>query len=360
MTDERATAGGPDRTALARRKLLGILSASWTAQCVYAVVRLGVPDLLADGPRDARELARECGADPLTLSRVLRALTMLGLFASPGPGIYALTPTTELLRADVPGSVRLNALLQGDEVFRAFAEIMYTVRTGRPSFEKVHGEPFYDYLGSHPAASHNFHDSMGEEKAPDALATCDLSDARVIVDIGGGNGALLIEALAAAPATARGVLLELPDALRVAAEKLAEAGLADRVDLVPGSFFDQVPVGGDVYVLSRVLHNWTDEKASRVLARVRDAMTDGARLLVLEDLLPESGAPDATGRGAAAAMVDMLMLVTQEGSARTAAQFEELLVGAGFEVLAVRRASPTSTSGVLEATPARKVGEHRD
>jgi hypothetical protein len=331
-----------DGDVLARKRLLGILSGSWVAQGVYALVKLGVPDLLRDGPRTVEYLSRASQADCRALGRLLRALALLGLFTQPEPDTFGLTATTELLRTDVPGSVHLNALMQGEEIFRSFAEIMHTMHTGQPAFEKVYGQPFYDYLGDNPDAAHTFNTSMGNERVPEAIATCDLKKANVVVDVGGGNGALLIELLRDNPQL-RGVLLELSEAIGHAREQLVLAGLDDRVECVEGSFFSHVPSGGDVYVLSRVLHNWRDQNARAILRQVHAAMRPGSRLLVLEDFLPET---TNGGRRSAAGLVDLLMLVTLEGSDRTEAEYRELLVEAGFDV------APTGpgTDGLLDAT----------
>ncbi|HCT75083.1 MAG TPA: methyltransferase [Micromonosporaceae bacterium] len=312
---------------LARKKLLGILAGPWLAQAVYAVVKLGVPDLLAEGPATASSLSAATGADQGALTRLLRALCSAGIFTQPTPGTFALTATGDLLRADVPGSVRLNALMQGDEVFRSFSEIMHTVLGKGPAFEKVYGYPFYDYLERNPEAAHTFTASMADQKPPEALATCDLSWASTIVDIGGGDGGLLLSLL---EPHQLGVLVELPSAMVHARERLAPLG--DRVSLVEGSFFDPVPPDGDVYVLCRVLHNWSDENAGLILQRIREAIPPHGRLVVLEDFLTEQGG----------GMVDLLMLVTLEGRDRTSAEYQELLQRNGFKVVEER-------PGVLEA-----------
>jgi len=317
-----------------------MLSATWLAQSCYALVKLGVPDLLAGGPRTAEDLAVATGADPHALRRLLRALASAGLLKQPAPGTYALGPVTELLRSDAPGSAHLTALMYGEEIFRSFAEIEYTVRTGRPAFEKVHGQPFYAYLDANPDAAYTFHTAMGDQSVPAVLSTCDLAGVRTIVDVGGGNGSLLAAVLAEYPQM-RGVLADLPDAVRHARTRLRE-----RVDFVEGSFFAHVPAGGDAYVLCRVLHNWTDERAVALLRRVRAAMAPGARLIVLEEFLPE----DATAGSATAGMVDLLMLVTLEGHDRTEAEYRALLGKAGFDVLAARPGAGPGTEGVIEAT----------
>jgi hypothetical protein len=309
----------------ARRRLLGVLSGGVLTQCCYAMAKLGVPDLLAAGPLPVAELASRTGANDLALRRMLRALASMGIFRRVEPDSYALTSLSELLRSDVPGSLRQTAVLHGEEVHRSFAEIVHTVHTGQPAFAKVHGMPFYDYLGSHPAVADSFAEAMGSERVPMALAGCDLSGAGTIVDVGGGSGGLLADALAA-HRDLRGVLLELPDAIRAARDRLAK--FADRVSFVEGSFFERVPGGGDVYVLARVLHNWTDEHADLILHRVASAMPDAARLIVLERLMPEETA--------AAGMVDLLMLGMLEGHDRTEGEYLTLLDKAGFEVTSVR------------------------
>jgi hypothetical protein len=261
----------------------------------------------------------------------------MGLFRRTAPDTYALTSLSELLRSDVPGTLRQTAVLHGEEVHRSFAEIMHTVHTGAPAFPKVHGMPFYEYLAEHPDTADSFAEAMGSERVPAVLAGCELTG--TVVDVGGGSGGLLAEVLRGRPEL-RGVLLELPDAVRAARARLTEAGLAERAELVAGSFFEGVPGGGDVYVLSRVLHNWTDEQAELILRRVGDAMRAGTRLLVLERLLPEETA--------AAGMVDLLMLGMLEGHDRTEAEYLTLLDKAGFSTVDVRHSAAES---VLEAVP---------
>jgi len=319
----------------ARRRLLGVLSGGVLAQCCYAVAKLGVPDELAAGPLPAAELAARTGANPQALRRILRALAAMGLFRRTEPDMYELTSASELLRSDVPGTLRRTAILHGEEVHRSFAEIMHTVHTGQPGFPVVHGMPFYDYLGEHPGIADTFAEAMGSEPVPAVLADCALHG--TVVDVGGGNGALLAELLIARPEL-RGVLLELPDSIRAARVRLA--GLADRVELVAGSFFDRVPGGGDVYVLARVLHNWTDEHAESILRAVAAAMPGGARLVVVERLVPEETA--------AAGLVDLLMLGMLEGHDRTEAEYLTLLDKAGFEVMAVHSGA---AEGAIEAVP---------
>lgn len=299
---------------LARKRLLGILSGAWVAQAVYAVVKLGVPDLLSGGPATSLRLASQTGASPQALERLLRALCGVGLFTEPERGTFGLTSSGQLLQDGVEGSVRLNALMQGDEVYRSFAEIMHSVTGNGPAFEKVYGQPFYQYLENNPEAAQVFNASMADEGVPVGLQAIDLSWAESIVDVGGGDGSLLRHILRDGQ---RGVLLELPSAIAAARVRLAD--LADRVTLVEGSFFDQVPLNGDLYVLSRVLHNWSDENAARILARIHEAIPAHGRLIVLDEF-----------RGG---LIDLLMLVTVEGRDRTEEEYRALVQSSGFAVI---------------------------
>jgi hypothetical protein len=317
------------RTGTERNVLFGILSSTWIAQACYAVTKLGVPDLLAAGPRSATDLAKEVDADERALYRVLRALATAGLLTESAGRMFALRRHGELLRSDVPGSLRPNSLIYGEEVIRSFTEIMYTLRTGRPAFDKVHGTSFYAYLDEHPEIDQIFTSAQGVLEVPPALAACDLTGVATLVDIGGGDGALLAEILQAHQAM-RGVLVDRPEVIRQAKHRLD--GIGDRVEFIDADFFRFVPDNADAYVLSRVLHNWTDDKAAEILRTVRAAMPENGRLIILEDTVPDGG------QDRSASLVDLLMLVMMEGYDRTEAEYHELLTTSGFRVTATHRA----------------------
>jgi SAM-dependent methyltransferase len=328
-----------------RARLLRILSGSWLAQCCYAVAKLGIADLLADGPRSAADLARETGTDPRALHRLLRVLASEEIFIQTEDGAFALGSLAEPLSSGAAKSSRDLAIMFGEEVFRSFAEISYTLQTGRPAFDKVHGMPFYDYLERNPQAARTFSTAMAGAAVPAALASCDLTGVRLLADVGGGEGGLLGRFLRAHP-QARGILIDLPQAVAHARTRLAVAGVADRVDFVEESFFDTVPAGADAYVLCRVLHNWPDEDALRLLRVIRSAMAPDGRLFVFEELI---GGAD----GRAASPMDLLLLVMLSGWDRTEAEYRELLAAAGFTVTVVRPPPlrARQAESVIEAAP---------
>lgn len=345
----------PERPGTAERAaLFSVLTGGWIAQALYAVARLGIPDLLADGPRTVEELAGAAGADSRALHRTLRVLAAEGLLREDPPRTYALTPVTRLLCGGQARSSLPTAVMFGEEVHRSFGEILHTLRTGRPAFDRLAGTPFYDYLGKHPQAAATFHAAMGSAAVPAALARCDLRGVGSFVDVGGGEGALLARVLTR-HRQARGVLVDLPQPLGPARERLAQAGVADRVEFVAGSFFDAgvVPCGADVYALSRVLHNWDDREAAAVLARVREAVPPHGRLLVFEYLEDAGPARGGDPLETQAMLIDLLMLVMLDGRDRTREEYTALLESAGFAVrsVAASRVRAARTESVIEAVP---------
>jgi len=332
-----------------RKRLLAMLCATWTAQACSVFAVLGLPDQMAAGSRTTTELAEAAGLDPMALRRLLAALADAGVLRQTSADQFELSQIGEHLRTDVPGSMHATAVLYGAEVYQSFGGLLDTVRTGRPAFTDRFGQPFFEYLSGNPGLAASFNAAMSaapEPQSPDARL---FSGARTMVDVGGGDGGLLAEVLSRHPEL-HGILVELPEAAARARDRLAEAGVLDRVRITAGSFFDHVPGGGDLYLLRRVLHNWNDENARRVLARVRAAMHADARLLVLEELLPAAPEASSASAGVWAAprkrIVDLLMLVLMEGRDRTAEEYTTLLLDSGFVVKNV-------TAGAIEAVPAR-------
>jgi hypothetical protein len=329
----------------AARELARLIDSYLTTQLLYVAAQLGVADVLAEGPRTGAEVAEAVGADPGALTRVLRGLAVEGVLTEEGGGRFALTPLGEGLREGAPGSLRGNALARGELYWSAAAGLLRAVTEGGAAFEHVHGERFFDHLAGHPERADAFQASMADRsrrEAADVVAAYDFADVGQIVDVGGGSGVLLEAILRATPG-ARGVLVDRPEAVERARARLA--GLDGRAECVVGDFFEAVPAGADAYLLSRVIHDWHDDDARRILATCRAAMPEGARLLLVEAILPER-AQD----GPEAIRMDLHMLVLFAARERTEAQFRDLLAGAGFEL---RRVVPTGSPaglGVIEAT----------
>jgi len=310
------------------------------AQAIYVAARLRVPDLLASGAKTAAELAAECGADAGALERLLRALATLEIFAPMPDGRFRNTPLTDLLRSDHPQRLRDGALLlPAAFLWRPLGELYESVRTGEPAFQKVFGQRFFAYLAAHPAEAAVFNAAMTQGIAWTSsalLAAYDFSRFERLVDVGGGDGALLRDILAATPRL-RGVLFDLPAVVARAGGTLT-GEIAARCEITGGDFFDSVPAGAEAYLLKGVLHDWPDDDAARILRNVRCAIRPDGTLLLIETV-------DSDTRPAG--LGDLLMLVIG-GRDRRETEFRALVDATGFALTRIIR---TEASSVIECHP---------
>ncbi|WP_099051001.1 methyltransferase [Mycobacterium asiaticum] len=313
----------------AAEAMQGLILGAWVAQVITAVADLGVADALADGPLQLDELACKVGAESDALRRTLRALICKGIFAQGDDGRYELTRRADLLRTDAPVSMAALARLVGSPREREHWSLLtQTIRSGTSPVEALRGKPFFDYLRDEPEYSAIFNDAMtGLSAYVDGplVAAYDFTPYQVIVDVAGGHGRLLAAILASAPNT-QGVLFDLPDVVAQAAPLLQELGVAQRVRLVKGSFFEVVPSQADAYVLKHIVHDWSDDAALQILRNVRRAAPIGAALLLVETVIPDDSS-ESTGK-----IADIEMLVFNGGRERTAKEYQQLLDQAGFEM----------------------------
>jgi hypothetical protein len=311
------------------------------AQAIYAAAKLGIADLLASGPKTIAELALDSGAHPPTLERLLRALVTLEMFEPTADGRFRNTPLSETLRSDHPQSQRDGALfLPAPFLWRPLGELYESVRTGEPAFQRIFGQSFFEYLGAHAADAAVFNTAMTQGvswTAPALLAAYDFSRFKQLVDVGGGEGALLRDILTATPGL-QGILFDQPAVVAGAAVVLT-GDIAARCRVVGGNFFDSVPEGADAYLLKGVVHDWPDTDAARILRNTRRAMHRDATLLLIENIVDSATRP--------AGFLDLLMLVIG-GRERTEADFRSLVAAAGFSLT---RIIPTGASSLIECHP---------
>ncbi|GAA4237669.1 methyltransferase [Actinomadura meridiana] len=334
---------------MSRSPLLDLAFGFMPAQVLHVAAEIGLADALAAGPRTSAELAEETGAHAPSLYRLLRGLTVLGAVEQKDRDLFALTAEGRRLRSDVPDSISaLIKLFCGPDVWRTWGELAETVRTGEYAWGHVTGMTPFEYFQAEPELSATFHAAMAEHTravAPGIIAAHDFAQYGTVADIGGGDGTLLAEILRATPGL-RGLVFDQPAGLGGASRTLAD--VADRAEAVAGDFFESVPGGADAYVLKSVIHDWDDERATVILSRCRAAMRPDARILLLEQTMPDIVTPETRG----VVNNDLNMLVATGGRERTETEFRTLLEGAGFTGVTLSDPIPPGAYRIIEAGPA--------
>ena len=343
MSSLHSTLGPPDaqpealeaESANVHVHLAQMVMAIWPARAIYAAAQLAIPDHLAQGALHLDDLSRLTATHAPSLKRLLRALASCGIVSEASPE-----------RSDSPGYARaLVMTIAGDWQWNAWANFLYSLRTGQSGLLKSTGHDLFSYLAAHPDDRVCFNQAMigihGAELS--AVATAyDFNDFESIVDVGGGTGTLLKEILKTVPHT-RGILFDLPETAKEARKAVAAEGLSDRCTISEGDFFKAIPESHDCYILAHVLHDWTDDLALKILQNCRRAISRHGRLLIIEAVLPDGDAPHH-GK-----LMDLLMLTVTGGVERTEQEFSRLLSASGFTL---RRVVPTNThQSIIEATP---------
>jgi len=325
------------------------------AQLLCVAAKLGLADQLGEGPRTGADLAHTLGVDAWALQRVLRGLVRLGVCNDDGHR-FGLTPLGEHLRSDHPDSVQARVILNAEVHQALWADLLATVRTGRSASDRVFGMPFYQYLSQNPAAGALFDRAMTSAgwiryRFHPAIEAYDFGRFGTIVDVGGGNAALMIELLKRYPQPT-GTVFDVPRLAEVAKKNIEAAGLTGRCHFLGGNAFEAVPAGGDAYILSNFLINWGDEEAVVPLRNCRKAIGPGGKLFLVEWMLPMAGEPREEFRFWDTVTMDLIMLAafgSRSGYVRTRLEFQALLKAAGFDLQTV---IPThATVCVIEATP---------
>lgn len=315
--------------------VLQMLTGMWVAQIVSAFAQLGIADHIESGNSSARELAAACGADSGALVRLLRAAATLGLVSETAER-FSLTPVGATLSASAPRSVRDFVIAEtAPGHWLPWGRLADAVRAGGSMARQTLGRDPWEYYAANPEEGRCFARAMSNLSAiaaDDVARVYDAGDARVIVDVGGSEGVLLRGLLARA-GKARGIVFDRADVIEGARAAVASSGMQDRIDLVSGDFFGEVPGGGDIYLLKSILHDWPDDKCEEIVRSVHRAAPPRSRLVVVEMLLPDTPQPSPV------TLMDMNMLVMLGGRERTAAEYTALLARCGY---AVERVIPTA------------------
>ncbi|HLJ60833.1 MAG TPA: methyltransferase [bacterium] len=311
-------------------RLRDLLFGYRVSQAIHVAATLGIGDLLTNGPLTSEDLASATGTHACSLYRLLRALASIGVFQEGADRRFALTPLGECWRSDAPESVRPLAIFVGQpEHWHAWDQLLHNVRTGENAFHDAHGVSEWEYRARSPQAGEIFdraQASQSRRAAGSIINAYDFSQFKCVVDVGGGQGALLAAILAAHPSL-RGVLFDQPHVVARAEQTLRAAGVAGRCQVVGGNFFEAIPAGGDAYVLQYVLHDREDEQARAILQVCRHATGQDGKLLVIER---EIGPPN---EGAGTKFMDLNMMVSPAGCERTRQEWTTLFAEAGFQLV---------------------------
>jgi O-methyltransferase/methyltransferase family protein len=330
-------------------KLLELISIRRISEAIYVAAALGIADLLADGPRTAEELAMACGAQPEELRRVLRALSSIAVLSHDDAGRFALAAMGERLRSDVSGSLRPAALwFGGERAAQIDGLLLHCVKTGETAVHKLSGVGRFEGIQNDPEQAAIFNATMTAYSTlhlTGVLEAYDFSAIKQLVDVGGGHGKNIAEILTR-HSQMRGVLFDMPHAFDGGKKTIADTGLTERCEVVSGDFFQSVPEGADAYLLSRVIHDWNDERAVAILKVVRKAIAPDGKLILLEVMIRGGDRPLYP------VLSDLNMMLRTGGCERTESEYRALYQAAGFKLIkTVATTSPTGTT-VIEGRPA--------
>ncbi len=328
MTKSQPHGAADVPTPSPQEAIMHMLMGMWSAQAVATAARLGIADALAKSqPQASTALARAVGA--AALARFLRTLVSLGVLSQPQPDTYKLTAIGEALRSGIPGSMRDLLIAETDAPhWQAWGKLDESVRSGLPMVPQLFDMSIFEYYAAHPEELASFSRAMGNFSAIAAQGTVqsyDFSAARHVVDVGGANGDLLLAILQANP-NVRGTVFDQPHVAEAARQAITDQGYDERCEARGGDFFQEVPPGGDLYLLKFILHDWQDQDALRILQNCRQAMTADGKLLVIEMVIPDDN------RRSPAQLIDLNMLVMTGGQERTGSEYGALLSQAGFRL----------------------------
>ncbi|MFF1695274.1 methyltransferase [Streptomyces sp. NPDC058257] len=348
-TDVRAAAGTADRDLIVR-----LAFGSMAAQTLRAAVRLRVVELVGDTPRRAADVAVDAGAEPQPMTRLLRALTGLGLMREDAPDSFSVTPAGALLDPGRPDSLTsFVGMFTEPVVVRAWEHLDDSVRTGEVAFDTVFGTDFFSHLAQHPELSAEFNAAMSQAVAETAAAlpyAFDFGRFTRVTDVGGGGGTLLAGVLAAHPGLT-GVVFDTAEGLAETPKTMERHGLKERCSLIAGNFFRSVPGGSDLYLMKSVLHDWTDDQAVTILSHCREVLPPGGLVLIVEPVLPEvdTGVEADVTDGGVTYLSDLNMLVNVGGRERTRKDFEEVCHRAGLSLSSITPLTEAAPYSLIEA-----------
>jgi len=323
-----------------------ILGAADAAAAVVCLAKIGVPDLLENGPRSADDLAKEIGAHPQALYRLMRATASIGVLSEGPDGKFSQTPLSNVLRKNANPSLHAFAIMEGEDWWvRAWQRLEYSVRTGKTALDEVYGKPLWEHFKESPNEDRIFNNAMTSLSTIDSPVVAEAYSFEAIkslVDVGGGHGLLLATILERNPRL-KGTLFDAPHVVAGAKEGPLKPFL-DRCSFAGGDMFSSVPAGADAYIMKHIIHDWPDDRCIQLLKNVRKAVNPGGKLLMVDNVIPP-GNDFHPGK-----ILDLAMLIFPGGKERTEKEFRDLFAAAGWRL---NRIIPTLAGDcIIEGAPA--------
>jgi predicted transcriptional regulator/predicted O-methyltransferase YrrM len=326
--------------------LLEMMYGYQKSQALFVAAKLGIADILSNGSKTADELAKATGVNSRSIYHLMRMLISVGVFSTEDNDKFQLNPMGKHLLTGTSDSLRGTVMAMGDEIYQAWGNLLYGIKTGKTAFNHTFNRDLYSYLKQDSEASLNFNEWMKEttrEWLLPVLEAYDFSEVKTLVDVGGSIGTLTAVILNANPKM-QAILFDREDVVVGAQQVLEGAGVADRCQIVGGNFFDAVLPDGDLYLISRVLLNWDDTDAIKILTNCYQAMTVKDRLVVVDFMLPKGQMSPFIG------LSSLNVFIMGGTFMRTEDEFYNLLSSAGFKVTnTIKTRGPVSA---IEAKPA--------
>lgn len=329
-SDNSPTKAEKDSKSDSLETLASLIQGYQVSQAIYVAAELKLADLLKAGPKTSEELAELTGTNPGALYRVMRMLNAVNVFEEIAPHRFALTHLSQLLQTGVAGSLRSTALFNGSKrIWQTWHELLYSVQTGGSATRHVFGMTPWEYYAQHPKEAQIFYAFSSESSnmlAPVLTNRYDFSGAQSVADVGGGFGYLLANVLKANPSL-EGILFDLPHVTEGARQSLEAAGLAGRCQVIAGDIFAPWTFKADIYLISRIIHDWLDEQAITILKNCRGVMGPSGKVLLIERIIPDNKA-----EALPILLSDLHMMVSAGGQERTLAEYQAMFQAAGLSL----------------------------
>ncbi len=310
-----------------RTKLSGLLVDYWKSQTIYSGVKLGIIDLLEQEPKYVDDIARKCQLDVNATRKLVRGLAVLGVLKWDKDDVIRLSKMGDWLKTGHPEALGSAALIWGSEHYNAWQGLPESIKTGKVVFDRIYGKPFFDWLVDNPDKADIYHSAMSSYAKYDykhLTQIHDFSKHKILMDVGGGYGILLTNILKT-NSKLRGILLDTSAALKGAYEFLRNEGVLDRCQLIERNFFEELPNGSDAIIMSRVIHDWNDDYALKILKNCYAALPQEGYLYLVELITPDNPETDF------GVLLNLNMLVITGGKERTEQEYKDLVTKGGFE-----------------------------